>query len=271
MYIFYLADTENKKLSITGNNRIVLKSKRALSYSFIECDTRFTKKFLTRDIFNMGTFLYGKTFGRNIYPYDCSIFLDNLKFSEKTRVEQEAEQEKRDLARAIIAKKYGAANADAYVKWLNRCDYMNLHRSLNIGGSYYVNTIPFMEGDMVLMKENLLSIENMNYMGNGYLYLVTASKNAVSKCCMIISRRQLSYVNYSYSAIITEPLLLKFEGRDQYQKGYQLQTCDVFSVIERGSKEYNDYIAKFNDYTSKVNDIAEIEKNPYAYKYILDE
>lgn len=64
--------------------------------------------------------------------------------------------------------------------------------------------------------------------------------------------------------MITEPLLLKFEGRSQYQQGYHFQSCDVFKVIEQNSKEYNEYV-------SKINDIAEIEKSPYTYSEILKE
>ena len=69
---------------------------------------------------------------------------------------------------------------------------------------------------------------------------------------MVVSAHELNYMNY-YGTMITEPLLLRFEGKNQYQQGYRSQSCDVFTVIERNSKEYNKYV-------SKINDIANIEK-----------
>ena len=78
---------------------------------------------------------------------------------------------------------------------------------------------------------------------------------------MVVSGHQLNYMNY-YGAMITESLLLRYDGKNQYQQGYRSQSCDVFTVIERGSKEYNDYV-------SKINGISDIEKNPYAYSDIL--
>ena len=62
--------------------------------------------------------------------------------------------------------------------------------------------------------------------------------------------------------MITEPLLLEFEGKSEYQQDYRSQSCDVFMVIEENSKEYNEYL-------SKIKDMMEIEKNPYAYSDIL--
>ena len=118
---------------------------------------------------------------------------------------------------------------------------------------------------IIFVKQNLLTIEDITYTNSQgniiYIYLVTAGKNQISKCCMIISGHQLNYLDY-YGAMITEPLLLEFEGKSEYQQDYRSQSCDVFMVIEENSKEYNEYL-------SKIKDMMEIEKNPYAYSDIL--
>lgn len=244
LYSFYLSDTNGRKLFITDTNKIILQSKCALTYfnGIAETKLEFNKK----------------QYGRKKYPYDCLIYLDGLQIAKNTK----KEQEQTNLARTIIVKKYGFLNSYEYTHWLNRCNWHNLYTSLSAGT--YSNSIPFEEGDIITMKGHLLTIENIDYTDNGYLYLITAAKNQLSKCCMIISQHQLSYMNYNNTAMITEPLMLKFEGKNQYQQGYSFRPCDVFKVIEPNSKEYFDYI-------TKINDIKNIEENPYAYKNILDE
>lgn len=242
LYEFYAIDETGKKLQVFGNAKIVLQSKRALSFSDAVVGTGL--KFGERE------------FGRKKYPYNCLICLNNLTIAKNTKTEQE----RIDLARKIICKKYGFKNPNDYVAWLNRCDWNNLYISLSAGS--YSNARSFVEGDYIFMKENLLTIEDMSSTSAGYLYLVTAGKNQISKCCMVVSAHELNYMNY-YGAMITEPLLLRFEGKNQYQQGYRSQSCDVFTVIERNSKEYNEYV-------SKINDIANIEKNPSEYADILN-
>lgn len=157
LYIFYLSDFNGKKLKILGNDRIKLVSRRALTYSDSVIGTRLK---------------FGdKEFGRKKYPYDCLICLNQLQISKNTKTEQE----KIDLARKIICKKYGFKNPDEYVRWLNRCDWNNLYISLSAGS--YSNSISFFKGDIIVIKENLLTIEDMSYTDSGYLYLVTAGKN----------------------------------------------------------------------------------------------
>lgn len=241
IYEFYVMDEKGKKLQIIGNDKIILKSKRALSFS--------------DSVVGTGLKFGEKEFGRKKYPYNCVICLNNLSISKNTK----AEQEKIDLARKIICKKYGFNNANDYINWLNRCNWNNLYRSLSIGS--YSNATPFVVGDYISIKENLLTIEDISSSPAGYLYLVTAGKNQLSKCCMIVSGHQLNYINY-YGALITEPLLLRYEGINYYQQGYSSQSCDVFTVIERNSKEYNNQV-------NKIKDILDIEKNPFAYSDIL--
>lgn len=241
LFKFVVIDSNGKKLQNYGNSKITLKSNRALSYTNAIAGTRLK--------------IGDEEFGRKKYPFDCLISLNNLNLSEKTK----AEQEKIDLARKIIVKKYGFRDSQDYISWLNRTNWNNLYVSLSAGS--YSNARPFVEGDYVFMKENLLTIEDMSSTSAGYLYLVTAGKNQISKCCMVVSGHQLNYMNY-YGAMITESLLLRYEGKNQYQQGYRSQSCDVFTVIERGSKEYNDYV-------TKINGISDIEKNPYAYSDIL--
>lgn len=248
IYCFYLSDSNGKKLSLlelpSSPDKIFLKSKRALTYSDGIAGTSYK--------------VGDKIYGRKKYPYDCLICLNQLKISKNTK----EEQDKIDLAREIIVKKYGFKSYTEYVHWLDRTNWNNLYISLSAGS--YANKIPFVEGDIVFVKEIfLLTIEYMRDTGKEYLYLITAGKNQISKCCMIVSERQLNYQMSYYGAFITEPLLLKYIGQNQYQQGYRTQNCDVFIILEEDSKEYNDYF-------SKINDIAEIERNPNAYKNILE-
>ena len=255
VYDFVISDENRNELEIFATDKIILQSKRAFLYFEAVVNTEI--KFGDDE------------YGRKKAPYNCLIYLDRLYLAKETKEEKEEKLKKIDLSRKsdlskkIICKKYGFKNEKDYVKWSNRCSWGNLYNSLSRGS--YSNAIPFVEKDIIFVKQNLLTIEDITYTNSQgniiYIYLVTAGKNQISKCCMIISGHQLNYLDY-YGAMITEPLLLEFEGKSEYQQDYRSQSCDVFMVIEENSKEYNEYL-------SKIKDMMEIEKNPYAYSDIL--
>lgn len=75
LYEFYAIDETGNKLQVFGNDKIVLQSKRALSFSDAVVGTGL--KFGERE------------FGRNKYPYNCLICLNNLTIAKNTKTEQE--------------------------------------------------------------------------------------------------------------------------------------------------------------------------------------
>ena len=74
LYEFYAIDETGKKLQVFGNDKIVLQSKRALSFSDVVVGTRL--KFGEREL------------GRKKYPYNCLICLNNLTIAKNTKMDK---------------------------------------------------------------------------------------------------------------------------------------------------------------------------------------
>lgn len=251
LYSFYVADSKGKNISISedlGADNLRIVSNKGLSYEKVTVDTNF--------------FFGKKPIGRKKPPFDCYIYLSGLALEQNSRSKEESVA----LANEIIMLKYNFKNMDEYVVWANRCSSDNLYTSLNVG--QYSNYTPFIEGDLIYMKANLLTIDKETLLPQDenateetstetYEYLVTADPNQLSQDCLVYSHYKLTYSD-DYKALLREPVLLKFKGKGFYTDFYEEIPCDVFEVIDPESESYKKYF-------HMLTEIDEIIKNPYKF------
>ena len=236
---FILVNQNGRKIDIKGK-KIVLQSKRLLSYSDAIVDTQVK--------------INGERYGSRKEPLNCYLYLRDCKLGEITEVEQK----KIDLAKSIIVKKYGFKDTKDFNNWKKRATFSNLYESLS---EFYENySYPFVENDIIPVKEQNLVIMDMVSYGNGYLYLMTRQHEQYPyyRCCKVYSDHVLKYYSGFGNYYLGEELLLQYIGSDKYQKEYKIQECDVFKVIEKNSKT-------FNEYYEMIQTIENIEKNPYKF------
>lgn len=196
-------------------------------------------------------FSEGETIGSG---KDLLIFIPNLEISDKP--EFLSKEALANLADEIICKKFNFKSINDYKTW--KSNFNKLYVSLNIGN--YLHSSPFNIGDLTFLEKNLFSIEDMTFSNGKYKYLVTASKNQLSKCCIIISKKELNHILYNGNAVITELLLLKCIGQEEYKSGYNIYKADVWESLDKNSPE-----------SKMINEMTEIMNNPRNYKYILSE
>ena len=157
----------------------------------------------------------------------------------------------------IVANKAGFRSDDEYQAYLKRVDFENLYRALNRG--YDTNYQP---GDIIVAPEQRLSITDVEQASTGYLYLITGyGQNQLSKCCMIVSSYQLQYVSWYGEGLITEQLILVYQGKSTYKRGYTIVDCDLFTVVNPGSP-------LIKDFSEKLNEAVKYDK--WEFDYILE-
>ena len=157
----------------------------------------------------------------------------------------------------IVANKAGFRSDDEYQAYLKRVDFENLYRSLNRG--YDTNYQP---GDIVVAPAQRLSITDVEQASTGYLYLITGyGQNQLSKCCMIVSSYQLQYVSWYGEGLITEQMILVYQGKSTYKRGYTIVDCDLFTVVNPGSP-------LIKDFSEKLNEAVKYDK--WEFDYILE-
>lgn len=183
---------------------------------------------------------------------DLIIYFPDLDIQKRMTKEEEIEL----LSDAIICKKYNFKSPNDYKKWKE--NFNKLYISLNIGD--YSGATPFKIGDLTFLGKNLFTIEDMSYNNGQYRYLVTAGKNALSKGCIIYSSWPIEYIDYYNGSMITEMLLLKCIGQEEYKIGYNIYLADVWENLSKDSKE-----------SQMLFELNEIEKNPHNFEYILND
>ncbi len=190
-----------------------------------------------------------KFYGREENYTDCYILLKVLDGDTKK------EGEKKDLAEKIINKKY-----PDYYDSQNRTSFKYLINSLQ-----FKTKVPYKKDDWIVTNSYLLEIKHMSRFSNGFVYLVTilGTPLSIGQCCEIVSNKEIEYVPYDGCALILNSLNLRYLGKDEYQKGYHIEECDLFSLMSD-----NDPILV--NYKNIISDVKKILKNPENYKSILE-
>lgn len=127
----------------------------------------------------------------------------------------------------IVAKKAGFNTYEEYETYLHRVDFKNLYSSLNSG-----KNTSYLLGDVIVVPAESLSITDVEQSQSGYIYLVTGyGQNQLSRCCMVVSDHQLQYTLWKGEGLITEKVLLAYQGKSSYKRGYSIDDCDLFTVV----------------------------------------
>lgn len=154
----------------------------------------------------------------------------------------------------IVAKKAGYNTYDDYQAFLNRADFENFYRSLNLGKETH-----YVPGDIIVAPSQRLSITDVEQSKSGFIYLVTGyGQNQLSKCCMIISDYQIQNVVYYGEGLITEKLILAYQGKSTYKRGFTIVDCDVFTVV-------NPFNPVLEILSEQINEAVKYEKWDFDY------
>ncbi len=161
---------------------------------------------------------------------------------------------KNTFKKLIIAKKAGFNSYDDYQAFLQRVDFEQLCRSLNLGKDTF-----YVPGDIIIAPAQRLSIIDVEQVDDGYIYLVTAyGLNQFSKCCVIFSDHQIQYVLYNGEGLITEKLFLDYQGKTTYKSGYSIVDCDIFTAI-------TPFFPELKELSYRMNEAVKYEKWDFDY------
>ena len=230
---FDLHNKEGEKVNLTGFSEIRLISEKAISYKDVMAAQALW--FINNNVVIYKTKGAGK-------KNDCYIGFIEFSMAKNTK----EEIKKNNLANDIIEKQY-----PKYKEYKQRTDFNRLYRSLLYEWSPQID---FEKNDIIVAPEGMLSVVNVIvYSKSQYLYLVSVTgMSEFSKCCYILSDRPLNII---FNNIIYESLILKYTGKSNYQKRYDIVDCYIFTVSSISDPD----VSKIY---KTIEEVQEIEKNP---------